>query len=396
MKEIFDKLREDVKIPEIVNKKAEDAFEKIYAECKDNTKEAEIKNIKPTKRHNLKKMTVVVAAAVMLCAVTTAAAVLKWSQSLSEGMQVSEDQMKNVENSGMNKFVEQSCTDNGITVTAIQSITDNYYTHIAFRVEGFEIEEGKQPDFEEFDITVDGKDDFGISAGFWDGIVSDNNGNLITTDGKPLAKDKDGRIVENYVLDDGTMEYHITLFNHNEEKGKFFGKPIHVELKNLGTVAKAEYFSGIEGNWTFDWTLAGADTTEVYEPDFMLEDTGAKVKKIEVSPISIMVEYDFPRQETEEEYMDENGKVGMVTMFGEPPFAKGVKLKDGTVIKYLYSGPGGGGYEDENSDAYSFLLASDRVIDVDEIESILFLKPVDETMKYPKLEFYDVPLLNKK
>ena len=55
MKEIFDKLREDVKIPEIVNKKAEDAFEKIYAECKDNTKEAEIKNIKPTKRHNLKK-----------------------------------------------------------------------------------------------------------------------------------------------------------------------------------------------------------------------------------------------------------------------------------------------------------------------------------------------------
>ena len=38
MKEIFDKLREDVKIPEIVNKKAEDAFEKIYAECKDNTK----------------------------------------------------------------------------------------------------------------------------------------------------------------------------------------------------------------------------------------------------------------------------------------------------------------------------------------------------------------------
>mgnify|MGYP000931366945 CR=1 FL=1 len=98
MKEIFDKLREDVKIPEIVNKKAEDAFEKIYAECKDNTKEAEIKNIKPTKRHNLKKMTVVVAAAVMLCAVTTAAAVLKWSQSLSEGMQVSNEKCRKQRN----------------------------------------------------------------------------------------------------------------------------------------------------------------------------------------------------------------------------------------------------------------------------------------------------------
>ena len=34
MKEIFDKLREDVKIPEIVNKKAEDAFEKIFVNVK--------------------------------------------------------------------------------------------------------------------------------------------------------------------------------------------------------------------------------------------------------------------------------------------------------------------------------------------------------------------------
>lgn len=85
MKEIFDKLREDVKIPEIVNKKAEDAFEKIYAECKDNTKEAEIKNIKPTKRHNLKKMTVVVAAAVMLWRRNNGGSGIKRSQSLSEG-----------------------------------------------------------------------------------------------------------------------------------------------------------------------------------------------------------------------------------------------------------------------------------------------------------------------
>ena len=49
MKEIFDKLREDIEIPEIVNKKAEDAFEKIYAECKDNTKELEIKKYKADK-----------------------------------------------------------------------------------------------------------------------------------------------------------------------------------------------------------------------------------------------------------------------------------------------------------------------------------------------------------
>lgn len=395
MKNLIDNLKKDVEIPEIVNQKAEEAFRKISTECEAENnitnREKNLKDIRTRKKYHHKRITVIAAAAVVICAVTAMAAALRWSYSLSDGMRASEEQMKYLESSGMNKFVEKSCTDNGVTVTAVQSITDNYYTHLAFRVEGFELEEGKEPGFENLKITVDGDDGINLSASFWGDIVPDNEGNPVKIDGQPVGA------YENYVLEDGSMEYQITLFKGNNEKGYFFDKPIHVELENLGTLAKAQYYPCLEGTWTFDWTLAGADTTEIYEPDFILGDTGATVEKIEVSPISIMVEYDFPRREIEEEYINENGVPGTVTMLAEPPAAMGVKLKDGTVIKYLYIGPGQVGYSEENGDTYALLMAADRVIDVDEIESILFLKSFDETLnEHAEPEFYEVPILNEK
>ena len=76
----------------------------------------------------------------------------------------------------------------------------------------------------------------------------------------------------NYVMDDGSMEYRMILFN-NEERGYFLNKPIHVEIENLGTSQKADYIPGIEGRWSFDWTLGGADDTLVFEPDMPLGDS---------------------------------------------------------------------------------------------------------------------------
>ena len=53
-------------------------------------------------------------------------------------------------------FADASVTDAGITVSAQQSITDNYYTYLSFKVEGYHLEDGKQPDFENVFVTVDG------------------------------------------------------------------------------------------------------------------------------------------------------------------------------------------------------------------------------------------------
>lgn len=394
MRDIMDTLKKDVEIPDIVNERAEAAFKRVYEECEKGKtpQNAPDGNGPKVKKIHTKRMTVLAAAVVTLCAVTAGAAVIRWSHSLSQGLQASEEQMKALETSGMNKFVEQPCTSNGVTVTAVQSITDSYYTYIAFKVDGFELKEGDSPCFENINVTLDGERDFGYSASFWDGTVSDNEGNVVNADGSKLKIGENGNILLDYVLDDGSMEYQMILTNGTDNPGYFIGKQLHVELENLGTAPKADFSLRTEGKWTFDWTLGGADTTRVCETDYQLEDTGAAVKKLEISPISVVAEYDFPRQEIVEECIEENGEISTFTRYAEPPSVAGVKLKDGTVIKYLYGGPGGGGYDGAVGNTYRSKEAADRIIDPDEVESVLFLKNYTQWKDMETPEFIEMPL----
>ena len=101
---------------------------------------------------------------------------MKWSTGMAEGMQATETQQKQLEDNGMAAFTSQSCTDAGVTVTAEQSITDNYNSHISFKVEGFQVEDGQQPDFGSISVLVDGKEDLNLDAGFYDGIIAGDDG----------------------------------------------------------------------------------------------------------------------------------------------------------------------------------------------------------------------------
>ena len=59
---------------------------------------------------------------------------------MKEELRISEEQQKNLEANGMAAFSDASVTDAGVTVTAQQSITDNYYTYLSFKVEGYSVE----------------------------------------------------------------------------------------------------------------------------------------------------------------------------------------------------------------------------------------------------------------
>ena len=60
-----------------------------------------------------------------------------WSQGLKEELRISEEQQNHLEANGMAAFSDASVTDAGVTVTAQQSITDNYYTYLSFKVDGY-------------------------------------------------------------------------------------------------------------------------------------------------------------------------------------------------------------------------------------------------------------------
>ena len=379
-------LQQNIEIPDIVTEKANMAFEQIRKDAGSSSDKI-VKYQKSVKKSRKKYVVAALIATMTVGAVSAYAAYTNWSHGMKEELRISEEQQKNLEANGMAAFSDESVTDAGVTVTAQQSITDNYYTYLSFKVEGYSVEKGVQPDFETISVTADGQD---VSWGgrFYDGMISDNDGMFVNADGSEPETEADGSMIENYMMDDGSLEYHMILKSH--EKGFFTGKQLHVELENLGTVAKAQYFPDIEGNWILDMTLGGADTARYIETCEKLGDTETIVTGVELSPVSMRITYDFPKTEPRmEEFEDENGEIQTIAWPAQPPFAFGIRLKDGTVMKYISAGSESTGYTSEEGQEYVVSFPLDRVIDPDQVEAVLFREYDEENGKQLT---YEVPL----
>lgn len=379
-------LQQNIEIPDIVTEKANMAFEQIRKEAGSSSDKI-VTYQKSVKKSRKKYVIAALIATMTVGAVSAYAAYTNWSHGMKEELRISEEQQKNLEANGMAAFSDASVTDAGVTVTAQQSITDNYYTYLSFKVEGYSVEKGVQPDFETISVTADGQD---VSWGgrFYDGMISGNDGMFVNADGSEPETEVDGSMIENYMMDDGSLEYHMILKSH--EKGFFTGKQLHVELENLGTVAKAQYFPDIEGNWILDMTLGGADTARYIETCEKLGDTETIVTGVELSPVSMRVTYDFPKTEPRmEEFEDENGEIQTIAWPAQPPFAFGIRLKEGTVMKYISAGSESTGYTSEEGQEYVVSFPLDRVIDPDQVEAVLFREYNEESNEHLT---YEVPL----
>lgn len=379
-------LQQNIEIPDIVTEKANMAFEQIRKDAGSSSDKI-VTYQKSVKKSRKKYVIAALIATMTVGAVSAYAAYTNWSHGMKEELRISEEQQKNLEANGMAAFSDASVTDAGVTVTAQQSITDNYYTYLSFKVEGYSVEKGVQPDFETISVTADGQD---VSWGgrFYDGMISGNDGMFVNADGSEPETEADGSMIENYMMDDGSLEYHMILKSH--EKGFFTGKQLHVELENLGTVAKAQYFPDIEGNWILDMTLGGADTARYIETCEKLGDTETIVTGVELSPVSMRVTYDFPKTEPRmEEFEDENGEIQTIAWPAQPPFAFGIRLKDGTVMKYISAGSESTGYTSEEGQEYVVSFPLDRVIDLDQVEAVLFREYNEESNEHLT---YEVPL----
>ena len=79
--------------------------------------------------------------------------------------------------------------------------------------------------------------------------------------------------------------------------------------------------------------------------------------------------------------------------YKEAPWPQGVKLKDGTLLTMLYGGPGTSGFVDDTTNTYVASYAFNQVIDVNEIESVLFTKDTINVGEIPTEDnYYCVPL----
>ena len=125
-----------------------------------------------------------------------------------------------------------------------------------------------------------------------------------------------------------------------------------------------------DGTWRFEWELGGDITSVTRETQTVLEDTGAVVTECEVSQISIRAVLDIS---------------GAKNMTSDKKYAalSGVKLKDGTMLTDIVE-----------SGEYELLFTTDRILDVSQVDSLLFWKTTTEDgedVQYTLNDFYEMP-----
>lgn len=380
--EMIHGLQEEIEVPEQVWEKYTDTFSHLTDAGQ-----------KYSHRGIRKNVWIAAAAAVLAVGAVSvgAAEYMKWSRSLGEGLQINSEQREALVDNQMASYIGQSVTQGDVTVTVQDCIVDNYCAFISLKVEGYQLEDGKTPGFAYCDAEVDegGDDNYsgGYSAGFYDGLIWGENDKPVHADGTPLADDEWG----SYVMEDGSLEFQFAM--NRDKKDYFVGRPIHVELRDLGFYKEkaGDIEVEAEGTWSFDWTLPGNDMGKTYVLNAPLGDSGAAIQQVELSPLSANLLYEFPKQEETEIGIDADGKEFVHTTYVEPPYFAGVRMKDGTI--YRLSGGGTMGYTEDDPDIYRHMTTFDRVIDVEQVESILFIKSYPEGEEALTEEnYYIVPL----
>lgn len=362
---------------------------------------SQTKEINMNQKHFHKKrlLLVALAAAMALMMLTGAAVFTRWSRTAQARFNPSQDIKEQAEKSGLSVMLEEtkevenpnevlSVTDQGITITAVQSIVDKYRAQITFRIEGFELPEGEWPSVFPT-VTVDGeKFGFASSQGgsFYDGTTRNENGEWVyASTGEPVrfGDDEFHSAILDPVFNDGSLEYNHSI-NFNETDGRYLGKEIVFTFHSIDFDSHQKAgmpVPQVEGNWELKWTLTGTSDSITITPNAKIGDSNVILLEAEIGQKSIRARYQV------DDYWE--GWNELVTL---PQAVCGVRMKDGTEYR---CGAGSSGFEDQENMIYftEFDIAY-GILDVSQVESLMFHKgwEKDENGDPTIQTFYYIPV----
>lgn len=371
--------QDDIKVPDIVLQKADEAFARIQTEGRSAMKK---NNQTENRKHKFWKNPAAVAACACIIVaggVTAGAAVHHvWSRGMQGAVQATDTQQKELTDKGaavvlkeQDDYSKLAVTDNGVTITPETIIVDENFAHIAFSVKGYDLAEGDEPGFDDWDIGVkDDKEGGGAQAygSFYDGIVSDENGKPVYEDGSPLEEDEAGRTISHYVDKDGNLEF-VASIGVADWNDTLLGKTIYCKLKDLGTLYKTRFTLAKEGSWDFEIKLPDVSTASNITVGKSIEGTSFTIDTIELSPISIKINYSV------------GDKVTIKEDTNQVPQFFGVILKDGKKISFL-GDAGGTGYNEAMTEAHT-LSSFVQVIEPDQVQTIILRNDDGDTVEIP-------------
>ena len=370
----------------------------------DLIEEAEFGKFQKTKAgiSDKKKLLFLLAATLIMGTMTAAAVYTRWSTTAQTRYNPSQEVKEQAEKSGLSVMLEEtkgkenpsevlSVTDQGVTITVVQTIVDNYRAEITFRIEGFELPEGKEP-FAWPMVTVDGNLDFygSQTGGFYDGTTRNDKGEWVyASDGSPVKYDDTkpfSPAILDYVADDGSLEYtHYISFN--ETDGRYFGKEIVFSFHSLDFQSDQKAGMSepqVEGNWELKWTLTGTSDSISITPNVKIGDSDVVLLDAQIGQLSLRARYQV------DDYWE--GWDELVTL---PQAVCGVRMKDGSEHRCVASTYG---FEDQEKMVY-FMESQmfDAILDVSQVESLMFHKgwELDANGKPTIQTFYYIPVSRK-
>lgn len=249
----------------------------IFHETVQHTLETQIINKTGRKKNMKKRFFIVLAAVIASLGVTAAAAhVIQWNGKLAQRFGANEQQQNQLVSDGAMASVGQTVTENGLTVTALQTLGDKNGVYLLFSVkapEGITLLDTNGLDI---DVDIEGAGrNFGLTCGFMDN--------------SDLTASPSGAANERY--------YEVYL--DNREKEDWNGKTITVDFANLTDAEAYDSLTGnkrvvVEGNWRLSWTLSYSEQLQTFDINKTYEVNGHEVvvKSVSLSPLTMTLELD--------------------------------------------------------------------------------------------------------
>lgn len=307
-----------------------------------------------------------------------AAVYTHWSGSMQHQYTPSENAKQKSEKSGLSVMYKETepedgsiltATDNGVTVTVVQTIVDQMQAKIVLRVDGFTPPEEKlvQPIawWNENPPTLDGSSEIpgSTNVDFDTGAIHTLGKGELYWDGTPVEYYEDGWPIYHYIRNDGSMEL-VVWYRFQDTDGWYIGKEYELHLTGFGIArqkgpADDTFEKLVDGHWDLRFPLTGSKESIKKTLNASLAD-GVTLTDVEIGEISLKTRYKIDTYSRE---LDELGTL-------EPEIG-GVKLKDGTFVEFWVSSSG---FQDRDNliyfkDAY----ATNGVVDLSQVESVAFI-----------------------
>lgn len=288
---------------------------------------------KKTKRLTKKKVILLAAALAALIGTTAAAAELfHWNERAREVFPADEEIQDQLTQKQLAQNPSQSVTDQGLTITALQTVQDRHRFYALFEVTAEDMEITEDYSLE-YRMDFDGGEDPFTALGW--SFVSELE--------QPVSGSRYFEIYGTKADDfegDLRMNLHFTklLGPAKEKAGE--GDPI------------------LEGNWDFSLDVRPSEVLS-FEPDEVYEIGGysMKVASVELSPLSATIRYD-----AEDVRAMEAGENVHLNQLDDLPalYPESLSLKDGTAAEGLFL-PLTEGFTDDG--LYEIVLALPKVVD---------------------------------